>query len=334
MPYPPLADGDDAKADLAAYHADISDADAQFDDVETTLAHLFRRPHPSLDGRRYGEALLDGLEKHGLVLGEEPLRIVELGGGLGEMAVAIAESLKARGFSFDYQILELSPALAARQRERTNGLGIRVTETDALSAKLENGSVDLFIANEMIGDLPVLPFSKSKALAERFSLDVEGAAPETPINSGVFELVERIAGWLAPNGMAVLSEFGERLQFARLSTHLDHPEHSIHFGHLESVAKHVDLESEFVFLMDLIAMRRDLTGLATTRSQFRALSGLLGKRGVTLEKIGYTAELFAAVTESVGAVGEAFGDLRFDKIEDRLMGLVPHEFKALILRRA
>ena len=30
----------------------------------------------------------------------------------------------------------------------------------------------------------------------------------------------------------------------------------------------------------------------------------------------------------------AIGDLRWDKIEDRLMGLVPHEFKALIVSRA
>ena len=27
------------------------------------------------------------------------------------------------------------------------------------------------------------------------------------------------------------------------------------------------------------------------------------------------------------------GELRWDRIEDRLMGLVPHEFKALLLRR-
>jgi hypothetical protein len=30
----------------------------------------------------------------------------------------------------------------------------------------------------------------------------------------------------------------------------------------------------------------------------------------------------------------AVGELRWDKIEDRLMGLVPHEFKALVLRRS
>jgi hypothetical protein len=30
---------------------------------------------------------------------------------------------------------------------------------------------------------------------------------------------------------------------------------------------------------------------------------------------------------------ERIGDLRYDKIEDRLMGLVPHEFKALLLKK-
>ena len=29
----------------------------------------------------------------------------------------------------------------------------------------------------------------------------------------------------------------------------------------------------------------------------------------------------------------AIGELRWDRIEDRLMGLVPHEFKALVVRK-
>ena len=36
----------------------------------------------------------------------------------------------------------------------------------------------------------------------------------------------------------------------------------------------------------------------------------------------------------VGAeLAQAIGDITYDRIEDRFMGLVPHEFKALIVRQ-
>ena len=76
-------------------------------------------------------------------------------------------------------------------------------------------------------------------------------------------------------------------------------------------------------------LERTLEGLATTRSHFRALQALAADAGVALPKIGYTRELLAA---QVGDRLElaTVGELRWDRIEDRLMGLVPHEFKALV----
>ena len=53
---------------------------------------------------------------------------------------------------------------------------------------------------------------------------------------------------------------------------------------------------------------------------------------MSLEKIGYTRSTFDALLAGKLAPG-AIGELHFDKIEDRLMGLSPHEFKALVLTR-
>ncbi len=329
MPYPELGAESPATPELSAYHESIDDPDEQFDTVETTLAHLLRRPHIALGNRSYGHALLEALEGKGVVLGPEPLEILEIGGGLGELAASMLDAAEARGFKLNYQIVELSPSLASRQKKRAEGRA-EVTVGDVNELELASASFDLIIANEMIGDLGVSDVVDAGALIERFGLDVDGAEPDAKLNSGAMTLVERASKWLAPGGLAVLTEFGERSQFARLSSHLDHPEYSIHFGHLLSVAKTLEIEAELVFLIDLLDMRRDLEGLATTRSQFRALKAMLGGRGVGLEKIGYTREMF---TELVGA-NIAFGDLRFERIEDRLMGLVPHEFKALILRQA
>ena len=51
---------------------------------------------------------------------------------------------------------------------------------------------------------------------------------------------------------------------------------------------------------------------------------------MTLEKRGYTREMFNTLLTGVDM--DTLGDIGFDRIEDRLMGLVPHEFKALVLQ--
>ena len=119
----------------------------------------------------------------------------------------------------------------------------------------------------------------------------------------------------------------------KLSTHLDQPELSTHFGQLHQAVRGAGLQATIEFVIDLLDFDRDQKGLATTRSHFRALRALAADAGVELAKIGYTPELLSnTVGDKIDL--ETVGELRWDKIEDRLMGLVPHEFKALIVRRA
>jgi len=137
---------------------------------------------------------------------------------------------------------------------------------------------------------------------------------------------------MRPGASAWITEFGEMGKWPVLSTHLDHPELSIHFGHLTLVSRAVGFETDFAFVMDLIDMRRDLEGLQTTRSYFKCLKALFAERGLQLDKVGYTREMFVALVGDKLQPGEV-GEIGFDRIEDRLMGLVPHEFKALLLKK-
>ncbi|HUQ03508.1 MAG TPA: class I SAM-dependent methyltransferase [Kofleriaceae bacterium] len=359
MPYRSWKPGDPLEATTTNvatddYYKDVGDADAQFDHQETTLSHLFREPHPALRGRTYGAALVDALAAQGR-LPAQRVRVLEVGAGLGYVAKAVCEALQQRGLEVSYTIQEIAPALAAAQRKRTAGLPIEVREGDVLAAELPSDAFDLIISNEMVGDLPAEQHSR---VAVGMEVDGSGEVDDTKLATlgragelvkelgiplfdapepfylmtGALELMVRIARWLAPDGTAFVSEFGERSMWPKLSTHLDHPELSTHFGHLQAAAQAKGLTGSIEFVMDVLDMDRTLEGLATTRSHFRALRAMCADAGVDLPKLGYTREL---LTERFGdklAVADV-GELRWDKIEDRLMGLVPHEFKTLVVRK-
>jgi SAM-dependent methyltransferase len=352
MPYPAWKPGQPVPPPviLTDYHHGIADADAQFDIHETTLSHLLRVPHPALANRTYGQTLVDVLIARGAVP-EGRVRVLEIGAGLGYVANDVLARLRAAGRTVEYTIIELSPALAAAQRER-----IRTDATwilsDVLAVTLEDGAFDLVVCNEMVGDLPARLLSRADlglALDGTGSADAERVRAVSPLaadarlslddapeplylQTGAFELIARIARWLAPGGTAVVTEFGDTSAWPKLSTHLDHPELSTHFGHLLHIARHGGLEANVEFVVDLLELDRTQKGLATTRSQFRALRALCSDAGIDLAKIGYTPELLErAVSGKLDL--STVGDLRFERIEDRLMGLVPHEFKALVARK-
>jgi SAM-dependent methyltransferase len=365
MPYPRWQPGTQVPAPMPLveyHHQVIADADAQFDHHETTLSHLLRVPHPTLRGRTYGQALVDVLLERGAVPAGR-VRVLEIGAGLGYVARDAIARLREAGREVEYTIVELSPALAAAQRERLGGAATWIVG-DARDPSQPGGAVDLVISNEMVGDLPAQEVTNADLGLARATAAELGLVPESGtvdrarlralgpgaaigadlgvnlddapdpayLQTGAWQLVAQIARWIAPGGTAVITEFGDTTRWPKLSTHLDHPELSTHFGHLLQIARGSGLQGGVEFVIDLLDFDREQQGLATTRSHFRALRALAESAGVDLAKIGYTPELLAQ------AVGDKLdlttvGELRWDKIEDRLMGLVPHEFKALVLKR-
>jgi SAM-dependent methyltransferase len=335
------------------YRSRIAEADAQFDHQETTLSHLFRAPHPALANRSYGQALVDALVRRPDALPEGRLRVLEIGGGLGYVARDVIARLREHGREVDYTIVELSPVLEAAQRERVPGA--TWISGDVLAIDLPDAAYDLILANEMVGDLPARQLTRADlglepeggtvdrerlralgggaAIAAELGVELDDAPDPCFLQTGAFELVARLARTLAPGGLAVVTEFGEPGQWPRLSTQLDHPELSTHFGQLAQVARGAGLEATIEFVIDLVELDRTQRGLATTRSHFRALQALFADAGLELAKLGYTPELLAALADGKLDLTQV-GELRFERIEDRLMGLVPHEFKALVARRA
>jgi len=340
------------------YRAEVHDANEQFDHQETTLSHLLRVPHSALNGRTYGETVVDGLLRKNMVK-EGEVKVLEIGAGLGFVAKAVIEALQAAGRTVTYHIMELSPALAAAQKERLAGMPVTITMGDCLNDPFPDSGFDLVISNEMIGDLLAIRLTHAQAglasdgddetddkidqaldqlgvageLVKKYTVPIGDAPDPFYLNLGAWQLVERLWDVVAPGGTVFMTEFGEMGRWPRLSTQLDHPELSIHFGQLLLVSRHIGWQADFEFVMDFIQLRRDEQGFASTRSYFRALKAMLESHGLELEKIGYTRKMFEALLAEKGLQLDKIGDVRFEPIEDRLMGLVPHEFKAVFLTK-
>lgn len=229
----------------AQYSEDPIDPLVRFDNVETTISHLFRFPHPALGGRTYGEALADGLAARGLLPSDAPL--CEVGGGLGSVGAEIAGRAGLPWISLD-----LSPRLllaqrlhAARAKRRWSG-----ARADALRLPLRTRSVrGLLLANEVAADLPP--------------------------REGPLALVREAARALAPGGALCLTEFGgdgPPVPVALGRGKGAHTEHTVCFPELLAEARAQGLEAEVVPLVQLVPF--DLAMRAASCDDVRRLRWL------------------------------------------------------------
>lgn len=344
--------------DLRAYHREtIADADAQFDEVETTLSHLFRIPHPALGGATYASRMAEVLVGNRLLHPGTEV-VVEVGGGTGIFAAALLDALRADHAdvyaAMRYGVVEISPALQASQRARLASHADRVDllQADGEELDLAPESVDLLISNEVIADFRTARVRRADfdddppvglaadeasdpdaaAMLVDFEVPLEDAPEVFHVNIGAMRFVQSAHRVLRPGGAALITEFGDLHRYPVESTHLDHPEFSIHFGHLKHVAERVGFICEVVDVVDMLGFNPDVMVLSSTRTWFRNLIHLASAYGVSLDKIAWTPVLLA----------QACGDrldirrveyLTWQPVGERVMGLLPREFKAMLLRK-
>ncbi len=219
--------------------------------------------------KTYGAVLGDRLREQGIL--RQGCRLCEVGGGYGSLMRGL---LEAHGDLVERAVMvDLSRALLGRQRRALNPWKNRVDFVlgDALEVLPAISGVDLFLINEMIGDLPVwtdldperLP-PEAAAVIDRSSLGI----PEDGLfhfNIGAIRLVEAICRKGIP---AFLSEHScdpiipREMPFLvrglaaggwpreiRLTAH---SEYTIRFSHLEQVAGFLGRKVETGSLLELI----------------------------------------------------------------------------------
>ncbi len=237
----------------ATYREDALAPHVRFDEVETTISHLFRAPHVALAGRSYGHALHDALRAREL-LQDGP--VTELGGGIGYVAQAMIAASKG---TLRWRFVDLSPRLLEAQRALVPSA--EAIQAHAEELPFEAGSVTgLFLANEVIADLHVESARAAEAARriERYGLDV---APDGNVNLGALRFLEDLARVLAPGATACLTEFGGDFEIGGVDLGIAHrearhTEYSIRFDHLARAAQILGFSVERVPLADLLEIDR------------------------------------------------------------------------------
>jgi len=330
-PRPPHLRGDHGETTLQHYHRHlVTDGQTHFDDRETTVAHAFARPHPALDGEPFGWRLHAVLEARGLLPADDA-PVLEIGPGSGELGCDFLDRASRRGVPTGEMIrLDASPELLATQRRRQPGT--RELLGSATAIPLPERSVGLVLCNEVIADLSAVPYDASEAESdgpvaevatrlERYGIDpLPGRAL---YNLGAWQLVEELARVLRPGGAAYVSEFGATDEVPTETRHLDHPEVSIHFGHLATVARALGLDAQVVPLPEFMGFQLGAQWLS--RHSYEALRAVVRASRVHLPARAWTPATLKPPLRVEG--------LDWVPITEDGPGPVVTRFQALILRR-
>lgn len=219
--------------------------------------------------KTYGAILGDRLRENGIL--RQGCRLCEIGGGYGSLMRGL---LEAHGDLVERVVmLDLSQVLLGRQQRALNPWKDRVSCVlgDALEVLPAICAVDLFLINEMIGDLPVwtdldpkrLP-PEAAALIDRYRLGI----PQDGLfhfNIGAIRLVEAICRKglpaflsehccdpIIPRDMPFLVKGLATSGWPREIRLTAHSEYTIRFSHLEQVARAWGRKVETGSLLELI----------------------------------------------------------------------------------
>ena len=274
----------------------ITDGSRHFDDRETTIAHAFAIPHPGLAGERYGERLHRVLDERGLLPSDDGVTL-EIGPGDGELGQVWLERAAAVGRPRGELVrLDASPELLATQRARMPGT--REILGSATAIPLPDGVVRLVLCNEVIADLSAVPYDAeapdppegpAAEVAQRLvDYRIAPLPGRCAYNLGAWKLVEELSRVMTPGGVAVLTEFGGIDEIPRETEQLDHPEVSIHFGHLCAVARALSMSVSCVPLAEFL--RADLSASWLSRHSHEALRARMRAEGRHLPARAWTEQ--------------------------------------------
>lgn len=304
----------------------INDPNWNFNVNETTLSHLFRIPHPALNGKNYAQAFLDALLINDLIVDHN---FFEVGCGTGRFARCFIDFLnKIRVEHFNYVLIDISRKLIEYQKRlftNCNEGNIEFIVANALQLPFENNSIyGTLICNEVIADFKtvyieeewcenisetkkILKNNKEKIKINKEIIEgltyIEKYNLKMPsdsfyINLGSFKFIEELERIFKPDSTAIIVEYSYNKRYPQREEYFDHIEYSIYFKHLEQVAKKLGLCVEILSLPKFLGLDTNVEILSldnfTKKEEFiqRQLGlSFVWKKNIQLPTYGYTREI-------------------------------------------
>jgi len=331
---------------LKFHQTQLNDSNRQFDDVETTISHIFRNGHEALQGRSYGEAFCDWLLDNGHIgVGTQ---VMEVGCGLGYFADAILNRIAEKRpdiyKSLRYTLFDLSSTLQETQKRN---MAAHATKVEFLQGDIETydfggRSFDLVISNEVIADLPVAevcleniqraaPQTDAEKTVCKYDLDcaavTKGSAKKALINIGAIRMVENLHDLLSERGCAVITEYGSLEASPKAVKFANHNEFTIHFGHLHEVSRHIGFTADIMNMGECIGF--DANSATIRMEALRTLTHCLLPH-LQKNKLPILAYTASSLKAALGEIDRKVGNVQFLPL-NHPESLSPFRFKLLLL---
>jgi ubiquinone/menaquinone biosynthesis C-methylase UbiE len=266
---------------LSEFHLrEITKREGHFDQIETTVSHLFRESSEALQGLTYGRLLAKHLRRLGW-WNPKPRTVLEVGGGLGYVAREMATELSpGERQGVRYLFLDITRPFVESQlslaESRWNRAGV---QANAEWLPLKDSSIDLVIDNENLADMTPVQLSRAEVESGRGSHPLHQEAldwirrlrlpidPDLPtafmFNLGPLRFLAELWRVLRPGGRAILIEFGIEAGWPAPVKLPGHTEYEVQYSHLRHAAKWLGFQEHYQALPQFLMLKPDTQLLCT-----------------------------------------------------------------------
>jgi SAM-dependent methyltransferase len=246
--------------DAKLFYTSLLDPDTNFNKTEITLSHLFREPLSVLGDKTYSDHLFAFLHERGYL---RP-RILEVGGGLGDVALNYLQ--RAQFENHSYVMLDISHALLERQKARLHGLVSAFIEADCTKLSEEiRGFEGLILSNGMVADLRSIFLESPSDLVDfgitdpdiaDFANSVNNVEGGSYLHVGSLLFIRELAKVLQNESTAAILEYAAT-PLNQPSWFDNHFECGIDFNQLEQYARRLGFTTEVVDIESILGLSRE-----------------------------------------------------------------------------
>lgn len=249
--------------DGRAFYLNLVDPNLTFNNIEITLAHLFRKKMQILDNRNYSDCLYQFLQKKNYIKQD----IIEVGCGLGDLALNLLKP--ERNVKYDinsYVMYDISPSLIETEHRRLGDLVTDYIQADCLELSKHSSNFNgMILSNAMCADLQSVYLSPEDSLEDYnifdpdfldFTKEWGSDKDEWYFHVGTCLFLREISKALTYGGIAVINEYAAT-KLNQPSLFENHYECGIDFAQISTYAKRLGFEVEIADIEEVLGISKN-----------------------------------------------------------------------------